>query len=99
MSAPTTTRLHNLAEAVAKSGLSEHALRILAYLAVAGRCSKDRMAGALGINPSSLPRYLAAIVKSGHLAKAASPEDARAVLFSLSSDGHKLVNSLCLHFE
>ena len=74
-------------------------LRILAYLAVAGPCSKDAVSSMLGINPTSLPRYLSAVVKSGHLAKSVSPVDARAVILSLSPHGRELVSSLCLHFE
>lgn len=92
------TRLHNLAEAISKSGLSESTLRILAYLGVVGSASRERLAKALVINPTSLPRYMAAVVKSGHVAKTASQEDGRAVMFALSAHGKRLVDALCLHF-
>lgn len=92
-------KLLNLSEAISRSGLSGCTLRILAYLGVKESATHATFAADLAINPASLPRYLSRLIKSGHVSTMADPSDGRAVNFTLTAHGGKLVKSLALHFE
>ena len=84
-------RFLNLAEAINRSGLTEQTLRILAYLGVHGSASHRQLSEDLCINVTSLPRYISTVVKNGYVSRSANPDDRRAVVFSLSPHGIKLL--------
>jgi DNA-binding MarR family transcriptional regulator len=80
------------------AGLSDETMLVLLVLFQQDELTKDQLAEAAEINPTTLPRYLSGLIRSGHVTKRQRAEDLRVVLFSLSAHGRKLVDSLLKHF-
>jgi DNA-binding MarR family transcriptional regulator len=80
------------------AGLSDETMHVLLAIFHDGEGTKDQLAVATGINPTTLPRYLTGLLASGHVVKRPDEEDRRAVLFALSAHGARLVESLLKHF-
>jgi len=95
-----TSILHALdfVKARREAGLSDETMHVLLQLWQDGACTRHHLATATGINPTTLPRYLAALIASGHLAKRQDDGDRREKLFLLTEHGHRLVQSLLRHF-
>lgn len=81
-----------------QAGLSEETLCVLVSL-VDGLASNKELSVRTGINPTTLPRYTASLVRDGYLAKQTSTEDAREVWFGLSERGRTLVAVLANCFR
>jgi DNA-binding MarR family transcriptional regulator len=80
------------------AGLTDETMQVLLLVSMRGRQTKDELAAQTRINPTTLPRYLAGLVASGHLLKRQDPEDRRIILFEISPHGRRLVDSLLRHF-
>lgn len=81
-----------------KAGLSDETMHVLLHLCEEVEDTRDGIAAATGINPTTLPRYLSRLIDSGHLQKQQCFTDLRVVRFSLSEHGHRLVENLLRHF-
>ncbi len=77
-----------------RAGLSEESMLILLCVRWAGAASRLDLAAECAINPTTLPRYTATLVRSGHLVKTSSPGDGREVLFGLSVFGASVLETL-----
>lgn len=81
-----------------EAGLSDETMHVLLQLFQDGASGKVRIAAVTAINPTTLPRYLATLLASGHLARREDEKDRREKLFVLTEHGQRLVRSLLRHF-
>lgn len=81
-----------------QAGLSDETMTILLHLNEVGMEMAEEIAVACEINSTTLPRYLSALVNSGHLERTRKPQDQRVMVFSLSDHGRRLINRLLNHF-
>jgi DNA-binding MarR family transcriptional regulator len=97
MSAPIQHAL-DFVQARRAAGLSDETMAVLLCLSQHGALNKEAIARHTRINPTTLPRYLATLLESGHLQKQAAEADRREKLFRLAEHGKRLVESLLNHF-
>lgn len=94
---PTSMAL-DFIKARRESGLSDETMEVLLHLQKVGDATKQEIACACRINATTLPRYLARLVTSGHLEKEVGGDDKRERIFHLNAHGVRLVKSLLKHF-
>ena len=88
----------NFVKARRESGLSEETMLVLLVLHDGEPRPKDKLALDTEINPTTLPRYVAGLIQSGHVMREQCQEDRRAVRFLLTKRGEKLAEPLLKHF-
>ncbi|WP_394940903.1 MarR family winged helix-turn-helix transcriptional regulator [Psychromicrobium sp. YIM B11713] len=65
---------------------------IVSLLAQVGECRATALAEVMGIGPSALSRQLAELDEQGYVARRPDPEDGRATLIAVSSQGTELLS-------
>lgn len=65
--------------------------RMLVVLEVRGALSLSRLAGHLGVNPSTAMRMIGRLVTAGMVARQSNPRDRRETVLTLTDTGHRVV--------
>ncbi|MFC1403250.1 MULTISPECIES: MarR family winged helix-turn-helix transcriptional regulator [Streptacidiphilus] len=84
--------LHSLD--AAGQGVSLAQMRVLLALRDLGRCPSSKVAGALGLGPSSVTRLAERLVVSGHVVRGADAHHRSVVTLELSDRGAALVEGV-----
>ena len=77
--------------AIAASGLRLEvaSVHVLGRLATLGPVRLTELAGALGLDPSSVSRQVSAVERAGYVRREADPDDGRATRLVLTDKGHQ----------
>lgn len=70
-------------------GVEGSALGALFHLVKEGDQRSSTLAERLGLDPSTMSRHVAALVRSGHVARVSDPDDGRAALLHATDAGRK----------
>jgi DNA-binding MarR family transcriptional regulator len=96
-----TPRVHKALDLVAArrdAGLSDETMHLLLLLSMEGQATREHLAAATAINPTTMPRYLSRLIGSGHVVRQRQSADQRIAVFALTPHGVRLVESLLRHF-
>ncbi len=75
-------------------GITPTRLSVLAALGAAGPHRPGDLADKLGVSPASMSRLVDVLTEAGWVDRAADPDDNRASLLTLSSDGQGILDGL-----
>lgn len=82
--------------AIAASGLRLEVagVHVIGRLATLGPVRLTELAGALGLDPSSVSRQVSAVERAGYVRREADPDDGRATRLVLTDKGHQAAASV-----